>query len=176
MPARISNVKRNKRGFILCKHSIVKYSCKICSPYNFCKHGVNKRQCVPCEGAAVCEHGKLKYNCRECHGGNICYHNKLRSKCADCTPKGVYVSYKNGAKKRGVHFPLTLEEYLTISILPCYYCGSSKVRNGIDRKDNSIGYMVENSVSCCSKCNLMKRDYSVRAFLGHVKQIYKFQN
>jgi hypothetical protein len=175
VPVKILGVKRTKGGVILCEHGITKYACRICSPAYFCEHGVSKRQCVPCKGAAVCKHSRLKYNCRECHGGAICRHDKFRSKCADCTPKGVYVSYRNGAKKRGIKFPLTLKDYLKISDSPCFYCGDQKVRNGVDRKNNSVGYTSENSAPCCSKCNLMKRDYSIREFLIHIRKINKYR-
>jgi len=138
-----------------------------------CKHGVTQRQCVPCKGAGVCEHSRVRCQCRLCGGGSICKHDRIRSKCADCYPKGIYDLYIRGAKKRSHQFTLTFEDYLKLSSRACEYCGDRSVRNGIDRKDNSVGYTSENSVPCCSKCNLMKRNYSVREFLRHIRKIYK---
>ena len=45
--------------------------------------------------------------------------------------------------------------------------------NGIDRKDNNIGYIIENCVSCCGICNRMKMDMSYDDFLNHIRLIYK---
>lgn len=177
MPAKIPYRRRNKRGLILCKHSRVIYNCKECGNGNlFCKHGVRKHTCVPCKGYGICKHNKVRIACRDCGGSAFCEHNKFRSKCADCHPVGVYKDYKRGARKRGLKFFLTFKKYLEISSLPCSYCGRQEVRNGIDRKDNSSGYTLENSGPCCSKCNLMKRNYSVKEFLEHAKRITSFQS
>lgn len=48
--------------------------------------------------------------------------------------------------------------------------------NGIDRKDSSIGYLLENCVSCCSKCNQIKMDMSETDFLSHVTKIYRYSH
>lgn len=111
--------------------------------------------------------------CKDCGGRFICIHKRFHYKCADCYPKGIYDLYIRGAKKRSYQFTLTFDEYLNLTSKPCKYCGERSARNGIDRKDNSEGYTSENSASCCSKCNLMKRNYSVREFLQHVRHIFK---
>jgi len=36
--------------------------------------------------------------------------------------------------------------------------------SGIDRKDNNLGYTPENSLPCCTLCNMMKRTYSYDNF------------
>ncbi len=45
----------------------------------------------------------------------------------------------------------------------CYYCGIGLSTNGnraaqisVDRKDNSIGYTIENIELCCQRCNTIK--------------------
>jgi hypothetical protein len=83
----------------------------------------------------------------------------------------------HGAKKRGLEFNLTFEEYQRLSRLPCFYCGAlpavpkisnrrlgtQRVRfngivayNGIDRVDNQKGYVDGNIVPCCESCNRKK--------------------
>ena len=47
--------------------------------------------------------------------------------------------------------------------------------NGIDRTDNSCGYETENCVSCCTDCNLMKKDRSRKDFLSHIMKIANFR-
>lgn len=59
----------------------------------------------------------------------------------------------------------------------CYYCGLSAVdmkhgRVGIDRIDNSLGYVESNCVPCCRYCNSAKMDLSVEDFQNKISLIY----
>jgi len=49
---------------------------------------------------------------------------------------------------------LTLQEYLQIVILPCYYCDNVPSL-GADRMDNDMGHWSSNVVPCCEKCNVI---------------------
>jgi hypothetical protein len=42
--------------------------------------------------------------------------------------------------------------------------------NGIDRVDNSIGYIKSNSVTCCSQCNFAKNDISLYEWLSYLER------
>ena len=86
--------------------------------------------------------------------------------------------YKSRANKRNVIFNITLEQFASITSKPCSYCGGfveGKDFCGIDRIDSTLGYLIENCVSCCYRCNLMKRDYSRNTFLQHINRIAKHQ-
>ncbi len=48
-------------------------------------------------------------------------------------------------------------------------------RNGIDRFDNTIGYIKDNCRSCCSLCNYLKRDSSYEKFINKIKRIYEYR-
>lgn len=68
---------------------------------------------------------------------------------------------KDAARRRGKVWGLTTEEYAAVAFLPCHYCHSgNSVETGIglDRKDNSKGYFLENVVPCCEICNLARGD------------------
>lgn len=82
-------------------------------------------------------------------------------------------SNKKGAEKRNLIFNLTKKLFKTLLSQPCYYCGSKLKggRNGIDRLNNNIGYTKGNCVSCCKKCNFMKRNMGVKEFFTHCKKI-----
>ncbi len=81
----------------------------------------------------------------------------------------VYVQ-KSNAKKRGLEFSLTNAQLRILYKGNCHYCGIKPERiraacgittkpfiyNGIDRKDNSKGYTLDNCVSCCRSCNSTK--------------------
>ena len=81
---------------------------------------------------------------------------------------------------RKLEFTLTQEQVVAFFKQSCYYCSAAPrpdtrgiVRSGMDRVDNSIGYTLENIVSCCSDCNIAKHDQSKPEFLNQVKRIYE---
>lgn len=83
---------------------------------------------------------------------------------------GKYARYKRGAKKRNYSFELSLDEFSNlITDANCYLCGRES--SGVDRLDNSIGYVLENCKPCCGSCNKMKSDKSLDEFLDEVKLI-----
>ncbi len=54
----------------------------------------------------------------------------------------------------------------------CYYCHAEpKPLNGIDRVDNSKGYLEDNVVSCCEMCNLAKRDCTRQQFESWAQRV-----
>lgn len=102
---------------------------------------------------------------------------------------GLVADYKSGANNRGYEWRLTNEEFLKLIKGNCYYCNSLPLNifpsksiahkyngtinyNGIDRNDNSIGYSLDNSVSCCKLCNIMKMALSEDVFLEQTKKIF----
>jgi hypothetical protein len=86
-----------------------------------------------------------------------------------------YGIYKINARKRNIDFLITKEEFKEIILNDCDYCGD-KNSCGIDRVENDLGYILENCVSCCSKCNYAKRNLSKDVFLKLVEDIYAYQN
>ncbi|ARF09843.1 hypothetical protein Indivirus_4_15 [Indivirus ILV1] len=102
--------------------------------------------------------------------------NSDKSKCLDCIYQNAYNEAKCGATKgkRNYSFEITDEFYYGLINKPCYYCGEfdEKGWNGADRKDNNIGYIKQNCVSCCSMCNIMKSDYTISQLLQYCQNIY----
>jgi len=100
----------------------------------------------------------------------------------------VYKGSKRMAKKRGYTFNITKEQYYTISQKPCYYCGlkhsnkqvqvvkngedSIYIYNGIDRRDNNIGYEISNCVAACKFCNSKKSDMDETEFYKWIESAY----
>lgn len=98
----------------------------------------------------------------------------------------VFNKLKSASKKRGIFFNLSKENVRIISKQNCFYCGdepSNKnigkgyygeyVYSGIDRINSDIGYVVENVVPCCKKCNLAKRDMTTKEFKEWITRVYK---
>jgi hypothetical protein len=106
-------------------------------------------------------------------GGNqSCIHCKRTRAYEDTSLpafNALWLSYRSGAKRRNLPWLLTQEQFRRLVEQPCRYCGSYRggrhvhvngnIYNftGIDRVDNSLGYTIENVVSCCGKCNRFKR-------------------
>ena len=120
---------------------------------------------------------------------------KTRTMCFNCSrilPTGVgafnmlWYSYTRSAKRRNLEFKLTKEKFKEIIQQNCFYCGGipsnimkstggEYIYNGIDRRDNNIGYTLENCVPACKNCNFFKFQSSQSDFLNHVKKIYEYQ-
>lgn len=92
-------------------------------------------------------------------------------------------SYTSRAKLKKLDFELNDTEFEILISDECHYCGylpsldfnrkntPAEVFNGIDRKDNNIGYIKENCVSCCSVCNYFKRGINYNSFLNLIDKI-----
>lgn len=116
-----------------------------------------------------------------------CLHRKDFQLVAETS---IYDAIKRSAIHRGLEFKLLKEEVVKLLHLPCHYCGNmesnifkgrskthkSKIYkyNGIDRVDNSKGYISENVVPCCWRCNDMKGGLSKQDFHKHVENIKKY--
>jgi 5-methylcytosine-specific restriction endonuclease McrA len=82
--------------------------------------------------------------------------------------EALYNTLVKLAKQRDVRVDLSYEEYLTFtSQEECHYCGAYlfwlpfNKMNGhkLDRKDNCLGYSLENCVVCCPRCNRAKSNH-----------------
>lgn len=77
----------------------------------------------------------------------------------------VLTKYEYEARKRGINWALSPEDFVTLISLSCHYCGRppsnrdrKRVYTGIDRVDNTKGYEAGNVVPCCRECNMIKGD------------------
>jgi len=93
------------------------------------------------------------------------------------TPKGRWSRFRNSATVRRIAQELTFEQFCDLTSKPCTYCGRFSFNNvsGIDRANNSIGYTIENSVPCCSACNIMKQNLPTDIFLQQAAAIAAHQ-
>jgi hypothetical protein len=100
----------------------------------------------------------------------------------------VLRNYKRHAKRRGLRWLLTEERFAQLAVSNCSYCGAPPtmvarekagglfIYNGIDRLDNTRGYLPDNVVPACNTCNLAKQGLSRSEFLAHVAKIYNYAN
>jgi hypothetical protein len=108
------------------------------------------------KGCSKCQCGRLKYpdseaNLRECYRGYL---------------------YE---QRTGIDFLLTFEQFSSIVLSPCHYCGLNPCRpyrtrrkrrperptmvHGVDRKYSNGSYNMENVVTCCTACNFRKNGF-----------------
>ena len=84
-------------------------------------------------------------------------------------------SYKNRAEEKLLDFELSQYDFDELINEPCYICGkisSQTHKNGIDRVDNSKGYISNNIEPCCTGCNFMKKDLTFEDFINKLIDIY----
>ncbi|MCK9434946.1 MAG: hypothetical protein M0R32_09040 [Candidatus Cloacimonetes bacterium] len=94
--------------------------------------------------------------------------------------------YSDNAKKSGLEFSLSKEHLAELFAGNCHYCGDPPSRtrkrlnrpgsftyNGIDRKDNTKGYVEGNVLSCCRICNLKKGAMPYEDFIAWVQKVNK---
>lgn len=99
----------------------------------------------------------------------------------------ILANYRRQARLRGFTWELTEEQASNLFRGDCHYCGATPtnvarpqansgefVYNGIDRKDSSLGYTPENTVSCCGLCNRCKSNLPYNEFVGYLQRISRF--
>lgn len=88
---------------------------------------------------------------------------KTYNKTQKSSTKGRYRRAIERASIRGIEFTLSFETYERVISTNCIYCngsfGSVKWGVGLDRINNSVGYVEGNVVSCCKLCNQLKSDW-----------------
>lgn len=109
-------------------------------------------------------------------------------------PKGqaaansLFYNYQKSAKQRKIEWRLSKKKFLELTSGNCHYCGtppdkiwwgnSEKNCNGyyayigIDRIDNTKGYLLGNVVSCCTHCNVAKACMTQDEFFGWIRSVF----
>lgn len=101
----------------------------------------------------------------------------------------IFRQYKKRGLQSGKGFSLTKEQFIKLISGNCAYCNAPptnccKIKtklqtvelqyNGIDRIDSSLGYSIDNCVSCCIRCNVAKNDMTIEEFLRWIESVYRF--
>lgn len=154
-------------------------------------NGKNIKLHVKCECGTECirNYTTIAYGKSKSCG---CYHSEEMSQRQikpenESAKRRLFNDYKLGAKTRNIIFDLTFDEVYDIANKKCYYCNKSPERiiatiggiiqvNGIDRVDNSLGYIKSNCVPCCSECNLKKREVSKEIIYKAYKFLFGYEN
>ena len=143
----------NTKGY--CQDNCVP-CCKKC---NFMKKALDAHTFI-----SRCQHISKIHNGE----GQMCFDKWKPASCV------AYEAYKARAIKKELEFCISKDDFNKITTEACVYCGihaDDKRKNGVDRKDNSIGYKLDNVVSCCSECNQMKCKMTSADFIVQCKMV-----
>ena len=141
------------------------------------------------------------YRCICGSTGNVRYSNLYNGCGCGCSqglhrkkPRGVasfnqlLLEYRASAKRKHRAWRLTPAQFKALAQKACAYCGAPPsavfkrgtrrfngyfVYNGVDRKNNRLGYTPENSVPCCKTCNYAKRLLSEKEFVQWIIKVYR---
>lgn len=86
----------------------------------------------------------------------------------------IYMDLVRGGKEVSVD----LRTFEILIRQPCYYChaphssyGHGFSRNGLDRMNSLLGYILSNIVPCCKHCNYLKSDGTFEEFKARVQRL-----
>ncbi len=109
-----------------------------------------------------------------------------RNKKEGTTFRHLFNNYKRKAKKRKIIFDLNEKDFKDLTKEQCFYCGAEPnnfyiakhaidgyLYNGVDRYDNSLGYIRDNCVPCCKRCNQSKNNMTICEFRNWLKGVYR---
>ena len=109
----------------------------------------------------------------------LTYNNKIKGRYFTeefCDIDAIsYNEYKSRANNKTLPFEITSEEYNIIINSQCYLCGRKSCetyKNGIDRIDNNLGYIMSNVKPCCGSCNYIKRDMGLDELFEKMTEIF----
>lgn len=115
---------------------------------------------------------------------------KLNPRVPQTAFEALYSKYKTSAKTRNLEFTLSFQEFTDIVSKNCHYCNAPPsqsrksgrmntdccVYSGIDRVDNTKGYVQGNCEPSCKQCNYAKRTLSIAEFDNWIRRIYLFRH
>lgn len=137
-----------------------------------------ERTCPTCSTLFVTRCGAHKYCGPICakqgYSHSAKSYNKTSRRIRPAIARTRFSNLKATAKVRNIPVSLTLVEYNALTHdAVCRYCAGSLplYGGGVDRINNTEGYLLGNCVPCCSTCNMMKGELSKSAFLEHIRTI-----
>ena len=175
-----------------CKNETVdgKLKCNVCLEKNrlrdnatYAERTENESLCLGCgkdiDTFIVGKRNNLVQRCEECYSALRKTEEKRGERERNYSVEKrehmdtYLLSYIKSAKIRNIGFELKQEEFESLILQACYYCGHYKEGEviGIDRIDSLQQYKIDNCVPCCSMCNFMKRSMSIDTFVDHAHKI-----
>jgi 5-methylcytosine-specific restriction endonuclease McrA len=105
----------------------------------------------------------------------------------DVPYRQVFQVYRGRARDQKREFTFDFPLFKELITCNCHYCDAPpsnksvykftkeyQLYNGVDRKNNALGYTPDNCVPCCDICNKAKRAMSYKAFMAWIKRLVAF--
>lgn len=132
------------------------------------------------EGSFVSSIGLRKGKTKKCKSCALRGRHAKAGSLEERLAANVRYMYQRAARQKGRAHELTHRDYVSLIFLSCSYCGQEPMSrkkvgsfevkyNGLDRVDNSKGYLTNNVVPCCLVCNRAKRDMSQDEWLSWIE-------
>jgi hypothetical protein len=144
---------------------IVKRTCNIClmpkrlSAFQATGDGYRKRACVRCLAKRDYPKRKDALNAR------------IRQKRIGAPARFILQDARKFDRSKGFVTDITTQ-FIELEIRkPSSYCGETKLRMTLDRKDNQTGHTIANVVPACLRCNYLRRDMPYDAWLHIVPAV-----
>lgn len=105
-------------------------------------------------------------------------------KQVDSSALHTWHDYKNNCKRKNIYWDLDIVFFREMTSQSCIYCGKKPSNkrdhyrySGLDRKDNTKGYIKNNVVPCCKECNSIKgNNLTHEEMLAVGKALVSFRN
>ena len=149
-------------------------------------------RCI-CDCGREVKRASTKLKNKEIHScGCVAHLRNATTTAGESGLNSLYSSYRSAANRRNLLFNIDKAKFKSLTKANCYYCGISpeKVQygsrnakrgfgayqyNGIDRVDNTLGYIEGNIVTCCSICNLAKHNHTSEEFANWMARMIRYQ-
>ena len=142
--------------------------------YENARHKKYTMECTLCGFTQETSIKSFYSTCKHCGNSGTRYTTKERQ---------LWNRYKSRAKRENIIFTIDEKEFSIICGQECFYCGiepqqvinlhrntnNKLIYNGVDRKEDSLGYSSGNCVACCWKCNQAKKNYGLAEFKNMIK-------
>jgi hypothetical protein len=121
-----------------------------------------------------------------CYCGEVAG-NQVRKPFGEASFRQKYREIQRHAKERKIEMSLSEEKVKRIMTQNCHYCGIEPamiaqanknfnghfIYNGIDRMDNTKGYVEGNCVPCCRTCNVSKNALPLDEWFTWIERVHK---
>jgi len=139
--------------------------------FNAYVRAYRKRRRVSDETWAEKRRSENRAYCEKRRQADPDYRERNRQRSAAWYARNQHRSMRRGAQQRGIVWALPDELALDLITDNCFYCGCSpETVHGIDRVDNTKGYLENNVVTACKFCNTAKLNRTLPEYLAWLKR------
>jgi hypothetical protein len=101
--------------------------------------------------------------------------SRIRLSLEESTARRIYRNYKRRANEKGIAFDIPFDTFTLLLSWNCSYCGvkpdllANGKRCSLDRISSTEGYVPEDLLASCWKCNRAKSVMTQKEFIAWIK-------